>query len=431
MPTTLNMPKLSPTMEEGTIVKWHKKEGDPIKAGDLLFEVATDKATVEHNALDDGYLRKILVPEGSVAKINQPVAVLTESADESIEGFEPEGTAPEKEEKAEESPDGEKEPPKEEKKVAAKEGAAMQEPAFVPESPLEKFDFSQLKERKVSASPLAKKIAREKNLDLASVKGSGPKGRVMSRDLDFAAHDTIVSFTKAPVPKTLPGSYEEKPLSQMRKVIGKRLQQSKSFIPHFYLHQTVDATSLVQVREELKQFNMKVTYNDFVVRACALALRKHPQVNSGFNSQSQSVVYFKTIDISVAVSLEDGLITPILRLADYKNIQQISFEMKDLAKRAKEGKLAPEEYKGGSFTVSNLGMYGVTDFVAVINPPQSAILAVGGIEDRPKVENGKVVPAKMMNMTLSCDHRVIDGGVGAQFLKDVQKILENPSILLV
>ncbi len=429
MPTTLNMPKLSPTMEEGTIVKWHKNEGDQIKAGDLLFEVATDKATVEHNALDDGYLRKILIPEGSVAKINQPVAVLTETADESIEGFEPEGTAPKEE--VEETTEEKEEEPKEQKKEAPKQGTAIQEPAFVPEPPLEKFDFSQLKEKKVSASPLAKKLAREKNLDLTSVKGSGPHGRVMSRDLDLAAEDTIVSFSKRPIPKTAPGSYEEKSLSQMRKVIGQRLQQSKSFIPHFYLQQTVDVTSLVTVREELKKFHMKVTFNDFVVRACALALRNHPQVNSGFNTQSQSVVYFKTIDISIAVSLEEGLITPIIRLADYKNLQQISYEMKELAKKAKEGKLAPEEYKGGSFTISNLGMFGITDFVAVINPPQSAILAVGGIEDRPKIVDGKVVPAKLMNMTLSCDHRVIDGGVGAKFLKDVQGILENPSILLV
>lgn len=427
MPFTLNMPKLSPTMEEGTIVTWHVKEGDKVESGQLLFEVATDKATVEHNALDAGYLRKILVEEGNVAKINQPVAIFTESADESIEGYEvekPKEEKPKEEEKPEEK--AEKKEPEKEKAVAT-----MQEPKFVPEPPLESFDFGSIKKQKVSASPLARKIAKEKGLDLSSVKGSGPRGRVMSRDLDLAAKESIVSFAEAPVPKTLPGTFEEQSLTQMRKTIGQRLQQSKSFIPHFYLRQEVDVSSLAHTREQLKNFNLKVTFNDFVIRACSLALKEHPKVNSGFNSANQSIVLFKTIDISVAVSLEEGLITPIIRFADYKDVQQISFEMKSLVKKAKEGKLDPSEYKGGSFTVSNLGMYGISDFVAVINPPQSAILAIGAIEEKPKIKEGKVVPAKMMTLTLSCDHRVIDGGVGAQFLKRVQEILENPSILLV
>jgi pyruvate dehydrogenase E2 component (dihydrolipoamide acetyltransferase) len=426
MASTINMPKLSPTMEEGTIVKWHKKEGDQVNSGDLLFEVATDKATVEHNALDDGYIRKILVQEGSIAKINQPVAIFSETADESIDDVKIEEPKEEKKEEAEEKPKGDKA----EEKPSAQPQATLQEPIFVPEPPLEEFDFTRFTKQKVSASPLAKKIAKEKGLDLSSVKGSGPKGRVMSRDLDFASGASMISFAEKAPPKTMPGTFEEQSLSQMRKVIGKRLQQSKSFIPHFYLHQTIDVSSLVKLREELKTFNLKFSYNDFVVKAVALSLRNHPVVNSGYNSQTQSIVYFKTIDISIAVSLEEGLITPILRLADYKNLQEISFEVKSLVKKAKEGKLSPEEFKGGSFTISNLGMYGTSDFLAVINPPQSAILAVSAIEEKPVVREGKVVPGHLMNVTLSCDHRVIDGAVGASFLKDLKMVLESPSVLL-
>jgi len=424
MPFTLTMPKLSPTMEEGTIAKWHKKVGDKVDAGELLLEVATDKATVEYNALDGGFLRKILVTEGGHAGVNQPIAIFTEKAGESIEGYAPEGAAPAKIEVS-----------KSEKKVETQTKApTMAQPGFAPEPPLEKYEFrfptGTLAER-MAASPLAKKLAKEKGLDLTSVKGSGPGGRITSRDLDLAQPNQPVSFGKRERPTVAPGTYEEVALSPMRKVIAERLQQAKSFIPHIYIRQEVDVESLVNVREQLKEGNLKLSYNDFVIRACALALREHMNLNSGFDSKTQSVILFKTIDISMAVSVDGGLITPILRHADYKNLGEIASEAKDLATQARAGKLKPEEYKGGSFTISNMGMTGVSDFCAIINPPQAAILAVGGIEEVPCVKNGAVVPGKRMNLVLSVDHRVIDGLEAAKFLKAVQKYLENPALLLV
>jgi pyruvate dehydrogenase E2 component (dihydrolipoamide acetyltransferase) len=217
----------------------------------------------------------------------------------------------------------------------------------------------------------------------------------------------------------------------MRKAIGKRLQESKTFIPHFYIHQDVDVTSLFSLREELKNYGLKVTFNDFVLRAVALALKEHPNINTGYNSVNQTLIQFKTIDVAVAVTVEGGLITPIIRHADYKNLGQLSAEMKQLAKKAKEGKLDPTEYKGGSFTISNLGMFGVSDFVAVINPPQSSILAISGIEDKPIVVKGQIQIRKIMRITLSSDHRVVDGAEAAAFTNAVQKLLENPSVLIV
>lgn len=428
MPFTVTMPKLSPTMEEGTIAKWHKKEGDKVKADELLVEVATDKATVEYNALDEGYLRKILVPNGAHAIVNQPIAIFTVTANESIDEYLKEALpkTPKAEVKAE---------VREEKPVPAKSvvATAMQQPTFVPEPPLEKYEFRfpAGSMGRVAASPLAKKIAKEKGLDIGSVKGSGPGGRVTSKDLDLAQPDGIVSFGKREVPTEVPGSYEEIALTPMRKVIAQRLQQAKTYIPHIYVRQEVDAGALVKAREQLKAGNVKVTFNDFVIRACALALREHPLANSGFDSSTQSIIQFKTVDISVAVTLEGGLITPIVRHADYKNLGEISLEVKELAGRARAGKLKPEEYKGGSFTVSNMGMLGVTDFAAIINPPQAAILAVGGIEEAPMVKNGALVVGKRMNLVLSADHRVLDGAEAAKFIKSVQKYLENPALLLL
>lgn len=430
MPFTVTMPKLSPTMEEGSIVKWHAKEGDLVKEGGLLMEVATDKATVEYNALDAGYLRKILVKEGSMAKVNQPIGIFTVKKDESIDGYKPEGEAPAQ---AKAPATDEKKVKKEEVASAPATAGAMAQPAFVPEPPLENYKFPKPTEyqERTMASPLARKLAKEKGLDLSTTPGSGPGGRVMSKDLDLAQPAGLTTFGKREVPTIPPGTYEEIPLSPMRKIIGKRLQESKTFIPHFYVSQDVNVSLLVALREQLKEFEIKPTLNDFIIRACALALKEHPGVNTGFDSVKQAIISFKTIDISVAVSIEGGLITPIIRHTDYKNVGQISVEVKELVKRAREGKLDPTEYKGGSFSVSNLGMFGISDFVAVINPPQAAILAVGGIEEKPVVINGEIKVAKIMRLTLSVDHRVIDGAEAAKFIKTVQKILENPAILLV
>lgn len=430
MPFTVTMPKLSPTMEEGVIAKWHKKVGDKVEAGDVLLEVATDKATVEYNALDEGFLRKILVANGGHAIVNQPIAVFSATATESIDQYKPEGivvSAPKPGAKKEEAAVAVKATP-----VAA--SGSMQQPAFVPEAPLENYQFafpSGAPNKRIVATPLAKKVAKEKGLDLTSVKGTGPSGRISSHDLSLAQSKSPTKFGRTEAPSMAPGTFEEIPMTPMRKAIGQRLQQSKTFIPHFYVRQEIDAQPLIEAREQLKNGGLKITFNDLIVRAAALALKECPEVNSGFNSVTQSIILFKTIDISIAVTVEGGLITPIVRHADYKNVGEISVEVKELADRARQNKLQPHEYKGGSFTVSNLGMFGVSDFVAVINPPQAAILAVSGIEDCVRWKNDAAAPGKKMNFTLSADHRVIDGSLAAKFIKILQKYLENPAILLV
>ncbi len=431
MPFTLTMPKLSPTMEEGTIAKWRVKEGDLVKAGDVLFEVATDKATVEHAALDTGYLRKIIIKDGGSAIVNQAVAIFTVKKDESIEGYKPEGDVPQVKTAA---------APKAEapKATAAPVASNVVVPGpgqnFRPEPPLTGYQFTQataVTQAHVPASPLAKKLAKEKGIDLTTVKGTGPGHRITSRDIDLGQPNLPVTFGRHETPNAAPGSFEEVALTPMRKTIASRLQASKSTIPHFYITMEVRAEKLLDLRKQLKELGLNVSVNDLVVRASALALREHPEINSGFDSEQNKIIRFKTIDISVAVTIPDGLITPIVRHADYKNVGEISQEVKMLAHKAKEGKLTREEYAGGSFTISNLGMYGVSDFIAVINPPQAAILAVSAILDKPVVQDGQVVPGKLMSLTLSGDHRVIDGVSASLFLKTVQKFLEQPAGLLL
>jgi pyruvate dehydrogenase E2 component (dihydrolipoamide acetyltransferase) len=388
MPFTVTMPKLSPTMEAGVIAKWHKAPGDKVESGDLLLEVSTDKATVEHNALDEGYLRKILVQEGSDAVVNQPIAIFTETADESLEGYAAEGV-----------------------QTVQPKAAVAEAPKAAPVA----VDASA--GDRIIASPLAKKLAKMRNIDLRGVRGTGPRGRIVSKDLEVAP--------------SAPASVHEVPLTPIRKVISQRLQEAKSTIPHFYVSMDIDAENLVDFREHLSKLEVKVSINDCIVKASALALRDHPQVNTGFNPAKQTIINYPSIDISVAVSLDSGLITPIVSKADLKSISEISTDIRGLVKKAKEGKLAPAEFQGGSFTVSNLGMYGVSTFTAILNPPQSAILAVGGILDQPVVKNGIVRPGKVMHLTLSADHRVIDGVLAAQFLGTLKKYLEQPISLLI
>lgn len=438
MPFTLTMPKLSPTMEEGTIAKWHKKVGDFIEADELLLEVSTDKATVEYNALDSGWIRKILVGDGEEAMVNQPIAILTEDKKESIENYKPVGVAAKGAEPAEakanvedknEGSTSEATAPAK----AAPAAPAMRQASFAPEAPLENVPFWRPSgdNPRIKASPLAKKLAKDKGLDLSTIKGTGPGNRIVSSDLSKAQANGVVAFGRNEQPTEAPGSYEEEALTPMRKVISQRLQEAKSYIPHFYVSLKINPQAMMDLREQLKSGGIKVTFNDFIVRASALALRKHPNVNSGFNTVTNSIVRFKTIDISIAVSLPAGLITPIVRHADFKNLGELSMEVKELAGRAKEGKLEAHEYKGGSFTISNLGMYGVSEFIAIINPPQAAILAVSGILPVPVVKDGQVVPGHEMTLTLSGDHRVIDGVAGAEFLKTLQGLLENPALLIV
>ncbi len=431
MPFTLTMPKLSPTMEEGTIIKWKKNIGDFVKAGDILFDVATDKATVEHAALDDGFLRQILIGDGKDATVNQPIAVFSLKKDEDISSYKPEGLIPE----VKVAPQAQvQEAPELKKSAPVASGPAQQQPAFTPESPLENFEFpfpAGARSSKLKASPYAKKLASEKGVDLSTVKGSGPHERILARDISLGQADVSVAFGRRDAPTIVPGTYEEESLSPMRKVIAQRLQQSKSWIPHFYVTQEINAERMVQVRDQLKVGGVKITFNDLIVRATALALKKHPEINSGFNSVTQSIIRFKTIDISIAVSVAAGLITPIVRHADFKNVGQIAVEIRALAEKAKSGKLAREEYVGGSFTISNLGMFGISEFKGIINPPQAAILCIGGIEEKAVVKQGQVVPGKTITLSLSADHRVVDGADGARFMKTLQEFIENPSLLLL
>ena len=311
MPFTVTMPKLSPTMEEGLLAKWHKKEGEYVKSGEVMFEVATDKATIEHAALDAGFLRKILIKEGGSALVNQPLAIFTEKKEESVEGYQPEGVAPKAVQLA---------PALEAKKedivpMTRLRTDALQEPTFAPAPPLKVAPFKQMTAsgERVPASPLAKKMAKQKGIDLSSIQGTGPDGRVMSRDLDLGTPNLPVTFGKQENPNIAPGFYEEEVLTPMRKVIGKRLQESKTFIPRFYLTQELRAERLIDSREQLKNLGHQISLNDFIVKACAIALREHPDINSGFNSVSQAIIRFKTVAIAIAVGLDQWLITPIVR----------------------------------------------------------------------------------------------------------------------
>jgi len=415
------MPKLSPTMSEGTIAKWHKKVGDFVEAGDLLLEIATDKATVEHNALDPGFLRKILCNPGEKAAVNAPLAILTENEKESIDGYEPEGVvAPAPKSVTAAAPKPVVAPVKPVAKAAPAPVAAPK-----PVAPAPKAVKPQEKEAThVLASPLAKTLAKERGIDINRVKGTGPHGRILSRDLDRANLPQIQESEEESQ------EHEEIALTPMRKVIAERLQFAKSTIPHFYVRMEVDVDALVKLREETKKFEMNVTVNDFIVKACAIALKRHPGVNASFDQDRDVIIRHSSVDLAIAVTIQGGLITPIVRHSEKKSLLQLSKEVKTLAGRAKEGKLTPEEYQGGSFTISNLGMFGVADFQAIVNPPQAAILAVGAVQEKPIVKNGAIAVGKILNLTLSCDHRAVDGSDAAQFLQTMKQLLENPILFL-
>ncbi|MBS0635701.1 MAG: 2-oxo acid dehydrogenase subunit E2 [Verrucomicrobia bacterium] len=401
MPFTVYMPKLSPTMTEGTVAKWHKKVGDRVESGDVIVEISTDKATVEHAALDEGFLRAIVGNEGDKVQVNDPLCVFSETADEDISGFTP-------------KPLGQK----------------KEEPAAVKAAPVKEVVKQDVGAR-VMASPLAKKLAKEKNLDLATVAGSGPRGRIMSRDLSQQAAPCVQAVAQAPIattPSATPFTLE--PVTPMRHVIGTRLQESKSTIPHFYVKQEIDAAPIAALREELKRLEKNVTINDFIIKALAVALKKHPEINSGFDASKKSAMRYTRVDICVAVTVPGGLITPIVFDASRKSLSQISQEVKLLAAKARDGKLSPPEYQGGSFTLSNLGMFGIDEMTAIVNPPQGAILGVGAASDVPVVKNGQIVPGKRMSLTLSCDHRLIDGAEAAQFMRTLRELLENPILFL-
>ena len=458
MPISVLMPALSPTMEEGTLAKWLVKEGDKISSGDILAEIETDKATMEVEAVDEGRLGRILIPEGTEGvAINEPIAViLEEGEDESaLKGFDAEAAAPddkpEQEKKAgpaeEKKADKKPEPAAEKKPQEAKNQEApgsdvTPKAGRVPPAPEDK-------DGRIFASPLARRIAADKGLDLSQVEGSGPHGRIVKADVEGATPAAKKQEGKpAPDKKGAPasagslpdprkfyedGTYEEIPLDGMRKSIARRLTQSMQEIPHYYL--TIDCTldELLRVRKELnartEEDVVKISVNDFIIRAAALALMKEPDCNVSF--AGDAILRHRHADVGVAVALDGGLITPIVKAADTKGLAQIAREVKDLAARAKDRKLKPADYEGGSFSISNLGMFGIKEFTAVINPPQAAIMAVGQGEQRPVVRDGTLGVATMMTVTLSCDHRAIDGATGAKLLQAFKRLIEDPLTMLL
>jgi len=422
------MPKLSDTMETGKILSWKKNEGDAVKYGDVIAEVETDKTNMEIEAYNDGFLRRIIVKAGDKAVVGGPIALITEKADEDADaaiaklGGGGSASAKKEEPKKAEAP-----APSPEKNGA--EPAAKPAPATVASAP--SHGASKPAGGRVMASPLALRMAAEAGLDVAALKGSGPEGRVIKRDIEAA----MQSKTAAPAGKAAPvaasqasAAFEDAPVSTMRDVIARRLLESKNTIPHYYVTMDVAMDAAAAFRAQINELSdVKVSFNDIVLKACALALHKHPYVNSSW--RGNAIRLFKQADIAVAVAIEDGLITPIVRNAGGKGLGAIAVETKALAEKARNKKLAPNEYTGGTFSISNLGMMGVDSFTAIINPPEAAILAVGAIRDEPVVRDGAVVPGKMMKITLSSDHRIVDGALAAQFLGTVKSILEQPARL--
>ncbi len=438
MPIEILMPALSPTMTEGNVTKWLKKEGDEVHSGDVLAEIETDKATMEFEAVDDGRLGRILVPEGAEGiKVNQPIALLL----------------------------GEGEDPSALDKLAEQPAVAAASAAEPPRA-AEPRPVARPAPRKggngkgrIFASPLARRMAQQAGLDLAGITGSGPQGRIVKADIEAALSverlaaapaRPIVRPTAQPqaAPPTTPAApptlskeralalagnppYTERPLTAMRRVIARRLTESKQTVPHFYLTVDCEIDELLKFRAELnaKSDAYRISVNDFVIRAAALALRQVPAANASWSDEA--ILLWDSVDIAVAVALEDGLITPIVKNADRKGLAAIANETKDLAARARAGKLKLEEFQGGTFSISNLGMFGVRDFAAVINPPHGGILAVGAGEQRPVVKNGALAIATVMSCTLSCDHRAVDGAVGAQFLAAFKKLVEDPLTMLL
>ena len=427
MPIQILMPALSPTMTEGNLAKWHKKPGDAVKSGDVIAEIETDKATMEVEAVDEGILGRILVPEGTQAvKVNDPIAVLLAEGEDA-------GAL-----------DAAPSPPAASAAAPSTAAGPATRPPEV-EAPAVAPAGANGAGGRIFASPLARRMAEQAGLSLAGLQGSGPHGRIVKADIEKAlaggAAETAATPAAAPAPlppapavvAPPPGTaYDEVPLTQMRKVIARRLAESKQTVPHFYLSIDVELDALLALRAQLNarpKAVTKLSVNDFVIKAVAVAMRAVPGVNASY--AGDKVLMYRDVDVSVAVAIPGGLITPIIRRADQKGLATISAEMKDLAARAKDGKLKPEEYQGGGFSISNLGMYGIRDFQAVINPPQACILAVGAGEKRPVVRNDQLAIATVMSCTLSVDHRVVDGALGAEFLQVFRQLLEDPLGLML
>jgi pyruvate dehydrogenase E2 component (dihydrolipoamide acetyltransferase) len=423
MAEVVRMPKMSDTMTEGVVSKWHKKIGDTVKTGDLVAEIETDKATMEFESYQSGVLLYIGVDEGKTAPVDGILAILGKAGEDYKPLLE--------EEKKKSGNVAETKPTT----------AAVPKPSVAPipaaakpvaaSSPAPRPSSSSTDD-KMKASPLAKRLASEKGIDLSKILGSGDSGRIVKRDIDWFKPGNVVNggtpdgLFVAPV---MEESFDEIAVSQMRKTVAKRLSESKFTTPHFYLTVEMDMEAMVAARESINAVTgAKVSYNDLVIKAAASALRQHPKVNSSWLGDKIRINHH--IHIGVAVAVEEGLLVPVVRFADSKTVRHIHAEVKEYAQKAKDKKLQPADWEGSTFTVSNLGMYGIEEFTAIINPPDACILAVGGILQKPVVKNGVVVPGLLMKVTLSCDHRVVDGATGADFLRTFKGLMENPVILL-
>ena len=451
MPTNIEMPKLSDTMTEGTLVKWNKQVGDTIEIGDVIAEVETDKATMEMEAFDEGILSDILVQAGEKAAVGATLGVLLEDVEEApAPGSAPAAiSAPESQPFAE----GAEAAQGAEAGEASQPAAELAAPAAQQAGPGER----------IKASPLARKIADSKGVNIAAIQGSGPGGRIVKADVEAAAEGgnapsrlasaatALAASAKAQVVQSTPAAVSAPApavainpvvaagdqtieLSSMRRIIADRLLTSKTTIPHFYLHVECDTAPLMTLRKQInaqaeQTHGNKYSINDFVLKSVINAAQAVPEINASFNGDS--IVQFAKVGVSIAVAVDDGLVTPVIKDAASKSMLQISQEVKDLAVRARDKKLMPNEFDGGTVTVSNLGAWGIESFDAIINPPQAAILSVGAIIEKPVVKDGQIVPGMRMNIGLSCDHRVVDGAVGARFLNEVKKLIENPALMLV
>ena len=406
MATKILMPKLSDTMTEGVILKWLRKEGEKIKQGEMLVEIESDKADMELEAYDSGVLRKILIREGGKARIGAPIAIIAEP-NEDIAALMTDAVPP-----AEPAMAGKPEPP-----------AAAASPAISP-APTVAEPLGKLK-----ASPLARRLAKENRIDLQRVSGTGPQGRVVKRDLEslLSGKTAIAPPPSGIVPS---GQTRDVELSLIRKTIAKRMQESKQVAPHFYVTMDVDMEPAMSFRDQLNSASSaKLSFTDILVKASAQTLMKHPNVNAAYLGERMR--QYGEAHIAVAVALDEGLVTPVLRNCERKGVFQLNSELRDLVDRARNRRLKPDEYQGATFTISNLGMFGVEDFAAIINPPEGAILAVGSIIEKPVVRNGQVAVGHTMKLTLSSDHRIIDGVIAARFLQDLKNLLENPALMLL
>jgi pyruvate dehydrogenase E2 component (dihydrolipoamide acetyltransferase) len=447
MATNILMPALSPTMTEGTLSRWLKKEGEAVRAGDVIAEIETDKATMEVEAVDEGVLGKILVADGTQGvKVNEPIAILVEQGEavpSSAPAAKPAAAPP----VAKADPPQQPAPQQARQPEAPAASGARTQAAPAPQPAASGGNGRDTSDERIFVSPLARRMAQQSGVDLTVLKGSGPNGRIIKVDIEAALRKgpaapapvaaPAPAAARAPSPApAITAPHKLVPHSSIRKVIARRLTEAKSTIPHFYVSMDVEIDAMIKLLNELNAKAPKegpgaylITINDLVIKASAATLRRVPTVNAAWTDDA--MVLFDDVDISVAVAIPDGLITPIVRRADQKGLATISREMKDLAGRARAGKLKPEEFQGGGFSISNMGMFGVTEFSAIINPPQAAILAVAAGQKRPVVKNESLAIATVMTCTLSVDHRVVDGALGATWLREFKRIVEDPLSLLL